>query len=80
MVREMCDQMKGELELEVEKRELGSDWDGLCQLWPEAGDVARDLLVKWHHRYSEHDPGFYNMDNQFKDCIQEAVDAVHICK
>ena len=78
MVREMCEQMKGELELEVEHRDMGSDWDMLLQLWPEAGDHARDLLVKWHHRYSDRPPTFYNQDEDFKDCIQEAVDAVRL--
>ena len=68
------------VQLEVEHRDMGSDWDMLLKLWPEAGDTSRDLLVKWHHRYSEMPPTFYNQDEEFKNCIQEAVDAVHICK
>ena len=70
--------MAEELELEVEKRDMGSDWDMLLRLWPASGDTARDLLVKWHHRYSDNSPSYYNNDNQFKDCIQEAVDAVRL--
>lgn len=80
MVKEMCSQMAAELQLEVQKRHMGSDWGQLLALWPAAGEAATALLDAWHSRYSDREPAFYNTDTQFKAAVEEAVDAVHICK